>query len=80
MGGSTEPIAASLDVSFVAGWSLSDALTASVAALGAVGDDAPRELGPQQLEVAILDRFGRGRRFRRLTDDEVGSALRPAAD
>jgi proteasome alpha subunit len=80
MGGSTEPIAASLDASFVAGWSLSDALTASVAALGAVGDDAPRELGPQQLEVAILDRFGRGRRFRRLTDDEVGSALRPAAD
>jgi proteasome alpha subunit len=79
MGGSTEPIAASLDESFVAGWSLADALTASVQALGAVGDDAPRELGPQQLEVAILDRFGSGRRFRRLTDDEVGVALRPAA-
>lgn len=79
MGGSTEPIAASLDESFVPGWSLADALTASVAALGAVGDDAPRELGPLQLEVAILDRFGTGRRFRRLTDDEVGAALTPAA-
>jgi proteasome alpha subunit len=79
MGGSTEPIAASLDESFVAGWSLADALAASGAALGAVGDDAPRELGPLQLEVAILDRFGAGRRFRRLTDDEVGAALSPAA-
>jgi len=80
MGGSTEPIAASLDESFVAGWSLPDALTASVAALGAVGEDAPRELGPLQLEVAVLDRFGSGRRFRRLTDDEVGTALSPAAE
>lgn len=79
MGGSTEPIAASLDESFVAGWSLADALTASVAALGAVGDDAPRELGPRQLEVAILDRFGSGRRFRRLTDSDVGAALAPPA-
>ncbi len=79
MGGSTEPIAASLDESFVPGWSLADALTAAVAALGAVGEDAPRELGPLQLEVAILDRFGTGRRFRRLTDDEVGAALTPAA-
>jgi proteasome alpha subunit len=79
MGGSTEPIAASLNESFVAGWSLADALSASAAALGAVGEDAPRELGPLQLEVAILDRFGTGRRFRRLTDDEVGAALSPAA-
>jgi proteasome alpha subunit len=79
MGGSTEPIAASLDESFVPGWSLAAALTASVAALGAVGEDAPRELGPLQLEVAVLDRFGTGRRFRRLTDDEVGAALTPAA-
>jgi hypothetical protein len=44
-----------------------------------VGEDAPRELGPLQLEVAVLDRFGTGRRFRRLTDDEVGAALTPAA-
>lgn len=75
MGGTTEPIAASLEESFVAGWSLAEALSASAAAVGAVGEDAPRELGPQQLEVAILDRFGTGRRFRRLTDAEVGTAL-----
>jgi proteasome alpha subunit len=80
MGGSTEPIAAALDASFVAGWSLSQALTASVAALGAVGDGAPRELGPLQLEVAVLDRHGAGRRFRRLTDDEVGAALHAGSD
>lgn len=79
MGGATEPIVAVLDDLYADGWSLAAALAASARALGAAGDGAPRELGPEQLEVAILDRAGTGRRFRRLADDEVGAALADGA-
>jgi hypothetical protein len=42
-----------------------------VAALGTTGENAPRELLPAQLEVAVLDRTVAGRTFRRI----VGSTL-----
>lgn len=75
MGGATEPVAASLDGSFSAGWSLAEALTAAATALGAGGEDGPRTLGPEELEVAVLDRHLVGRTFRRLDDDQVRAAL-----
>ena len=75
MGGSTEPVSASLDDSFVSGWPLPAALAAAAVALGAAGEGAPRDLGPEQLEVAVLDRARRGRTFRRLADAEVAAAL-----
>lgn len=80
MGGSTEPVAESLEHSFVAGWSLSEALAAAVAALGAAGEGAPRQLGARQLEVAVLERDRDGRTFRRLTDAEVAAALPESED
>lgn len=79
MGGSTEPVTASLEESFVSGWSLPAALSAAAVALGAAGDEAPRDLGPEQLEVAVLDRTRPGRTFRRLDDAEVRTALAEGA-
>ncbi len=78
MGGLTDPVAASLQESFVPGWGLPAALRAAIVALGSVGEGAPRELGPEQLEVALLERFRTGRTFRRLFDAEVAEALAAA--
>jgi len=75
MGGVTDPVTESLERSFAAGWDLGSALSAAVEALGAAGEGAPRELGPEQLEVAVLERFRAGRTFRRLDDAEVAEAL-----
>jgi proteasome alpha subunit len=75
MGGMVDPVAASLETSFVAGWELGVALRTAVAALGAAGDGAPRELGAAQVEVAILDRTRTGRTFRRFHDDDVAALL-----
>ncbi len=67
MGGTTEPVAGALEQSFRAGWDLQTALRAAVAALGAVGEGAPRSLSAAQIEVAVLDREELGRTFRRIT-------------
>jgi proteasome alpha subunit len=75
MGGVTDPVTESLEGSFAAGWDLASALSAAVVALGAAGEGAPRDLGPGQLEVAVLERFRAGRTFRRLDDAEVAEAL-----
>ena len=71
MGGVTEPVITALTASFTQGWDLPTALRAAVAALGTTGENAPRELLPAQLEVAVLDRTVAGRTFRRI----VGSTL-----
>lgn len=75
MGGTTEPVVASLKESYTAGWELSAALPAIVTALGAGGEATPRELGSAQLEVAILDRSRTGRTFRRLVGPELDALL-----
>jgi len=75
MGGVTDPVTESLEKSFSAGWDKASALRAAVVALGAAGEGAPRDLGPEQLEVAVLERFRTGRTFRRLDDAEVADAL-----
>lgn len=75
MGGSTEPVIASLEKAFVVGWSLTDALLAAVAALGTAGEGAPRELKPAQLEVAVLDRALPGRTFRRIEGENLSALM-----
>lgn len=77
MGGATEPIVTAFDEAFSPGWPLPAALAAAAAALGAAGDDAPRQLGAEQLEVALLQRNRSGRAFRRLYDAEVAAHLPP---
>lgn len=79
MGGSTEPVIASLDKAFEVGWSLSEALRAAVAALGTAGEGAPRELQPAQLEVAVLDRALVGRTFRRIEGDVLAALVTSSA-
>ncbi len=77
MGGTTEPVIAALKDSYVVGWSLHDALRASVAALGAAGENPPRVLTAAQLEVAVLDKRRSGRTFRRIVGAELELLLAP---
>jgi proteasome alpha subunit len=77
MGGVVDPVAASLEASYTAGWDLGAALRAAVTALGAAGDGAPRELSAAQVEVAVLDRMRPVRTFRRFQDAEVAALLSP---
>jgi proteasome alpha subunit len=71
LGGDAEAIAGRLSSAFQAGWTLPEALTASVKALA--GPD--RKLEGTELEVAVLDR-GNGRRaFRRILEPEVAALL-----
>jgi hypothetical protein len=46
-----------------------------VAALGTTGENAPRELLPAQLEVAVLDRTVAGRTFRRIVGGTLAALL-----
>ena len=71
MGGTTEPVVNSMKASFSAGWPLQEALRAAVTALGTVGENAPRTLTADQLEVAVLDRHRHGRTFRRVVGAEL---------
>lgn len=75
MGGETDPVVATLEEAFNPIADLATALRAAVKGLESVGDDAPRTLEADQLEVAILRRAQQGRTFRRLRDDEVTAAL-----
>lgn len=72
MGGTTEPITAALNDSFTENAGLSEAVGIAVNALQAGGNGTEaRTLGPETLEVAILDANRPRRAFRRIT----GSAL-----
>jgi proteasome alpha subunit len=77
MGGTTEPVITAMRDSYAVGWSLSAALQAAVAALGAAGDSPPRALTAAQLEVAVLDRRRSGRTFRRIVGAELDVLLAP---
>ena len=79
MGGTTEPVIAAMRDSFVAGWSLRDALRAAVSALGTTGENPPRTLTATQLEVAVLDKRQSGRTFRRIVGAELEMLLTPPA-
>jgi proteasome alpha subunit len=80
MGGTTEPVAASMRESFTVGWPLGVALRSAATALGTVGDSAPRTLTGGQLEVAVLDRRRTGRTFRRIVGAELDLLLSPPTE
>ena len=71
LGGDADPIRQRLGESYDAAHDLAGALTAAVTALA--GPD--RTLGPLELEVAILDRNGPRRTFRRIENGELDGLL-----
>jgi proteasome alpha subunit len=72
MGGQSEGIAEALRARWRPGMSLENALTAAVAALAVVADSPP---GPEQLEVAVLDRTRPRRTFKRLPPERLAEML-----
>jgi proteasome alpha subunit len=76
MGGTTEPIATALNESYTENASLADAVSIAVGALSSGGNGAePRTLGPETLEVAILDANRPRRAFRRITGTALEALL-----
>lgn len=76
MGGSSDKITSVLKEKWSTGLILDEALRLAVGALAidpATGNR--RDLGPDQLEVAVLDRFRSRRKFRRLGPALVGKLL-----
>ncbi|HSF26019.1 MAG TPA: proteasome subunit alpha [Actinomycetes bacterium] len=66
MGGQAETVGAALEEHYRDGLGLQEALALAVQALGRDANGAQRELTPDQLEVAVLDRHRPRRKFRRL--------------
>ena len=82
LGGQGEPIVAVLKDGYRADLPLAEALGLAIRGLGTVGADngKPRELAPNQLEVAVLDRGRSTRKFRRLQGAALTALLpQPAA-
>jgi proteasome alpha subunit len=87
MGGQAETVGAVLEERYHDGLGLQEALTLAVEALGRDGSGQQRELTPEQLEVAVLDRHRPRRKFRRVTGallerllGEVSPAVEAAAE
>lgn len=74
MGGATEPIEQALKERYAPGASLSDALALAVSVLLTSGPET-RELGANQLEVAVLDRTRPRRTFRRIVGGHLAELL-----
>jgi proteasome alpha subunit len=73
IGGSSEELTQHLRDDFQPDWDLATGVGAAVRALGNGGE---RQIPPEDLEVAVLDRTRRSRRaFRRLGDGEVAGIL-----
>jgi proteasome alpha subunit len=73
MGGEAEALADRLKAGYRAELPLPDALRLGVESL--TSQDGDQKVGAERLEVALLDRTGRRRKFRRLPDDEIGRLL-----
>jgi proteasome alpha subunit len=73
MGGEAEPLAERLEGGYRQGMALGDALKLGVEPL--MSQDGEQQVGAERLEVAVLDRTRRRRKFRRLTDPEVAELL-----
>jgi proteasome alpha subunit len=82
MGGQAEAISNVLRSRHEGSASLNDALALAVEALASIGGEngAARELGPKQLEVAVLDRSRKGRAFRRIADAALTTLLGGGSD
>ena len=76
MGGQAAQITDALAESYEEGQPLAPALRLAVGTLAEHGGGEPRELGPGQLEVAVLDRTRPlARKFRRIVGDQLGALL-----
>jgi proteasome alpha subunit len=76
MGGQAAQITDALAESYEEGQPLVPALRLAVGTLAEHGGGEPRELGPGQLEVAVLDRTRPlARKFRRIVGDQLGALL-----
>lgn len=71
LGGDSESVATLLDATFKSDMTMQDVLKISIAALAG----ADRKLAHDQLEVAVLERNGRRRCFRRVEDPEIQALL-----
>jgi proteasome alpha subunit len=81
MGGEADRVAVALKERYTEGMALADALGVAVAALSSQANGG-QEITATQLEVAVLNRSGEHRRFRRLTGARLEALLadsRPAA-
>lgn len=72
MGGQSDEIAEALAASWRPGMSLDEGISVAVTSLGAAAATAP---GPDQLEVAVLDRSRPRRTFRRVSADRLAAIL-----
>jgi proteasome alpha subunit len=75
MGGTVEPIATALATAWHEGMSLDECVRTAVHLLGEHGDEQPRQLGPSQLEVAVLDRSRPRRTFQRVSNGRLAELL-----
>jgi len=76
MGGQAEAISSALEAAYADGMSLKDAVRLAVQVLAEHGAAEARTLGPELLEVAVLDRTRPAvRKFRRITDERLGQLL-----
>lgn len=75
MGGSAEAIAGELEGAWREGMPLGEALRLAVRLLAEHGGDGPRELRPDQLEVALLERSRPRRAFTRITGGRLRELL-----
>jgi proteasome alpha subunit len=80
MGGSAEAISAVLTERYTEGLDLQAAIAVGIEALAEDGAE-PRQLTPQQLEVAVLDRTRtQTRKFKRLSADRIAELLASGDD
>jgi proteasome alpha subunit len=82
MGGSAEAISESLQAQYAEGLELGGALAVAVDALASDSGNGGerREILPNQLEVAVLDRTrSQSRKFRRLGADQLADLLQPSS-
>jgi proteasome alpha subunit len=75
MGGSAEPITTALAAAWHDGMSLGESVRLAVGLFRQHGDEKPRELAPEQLEVAVLDRARPRRAFQRLGNGRLAGLL-----
>ena len=75
MGGSAEPIAVALQSSWRDGLDLGEAMRLAVGLLGDHGDERPRQVTTDMLEVAVLDRARPRRTFQRVSNGRLEELL-----
>jgi len=78
MGGQTDQVATALRQRYRDGMSLTEALSAALAALSAPGNGERPDMSASQLEVAVLDRARTHRTFRRLQGARLEALLAEA--